>query len=103
MAGLALDVTTPLSALASLIQTNWHDSRSETDTASILLELRVVQTLLQGQCACPRLVLGAILISKYRALLLFDLGFLGQLCIFGERDPTHYIGERPKFWVRWWW
>jgi hypothetical protein len=72
--------------------------RSKTDTASILLQLRVVKTLFQWQGARPRLVLGNILVGKDGAFLLDYRGILGQFGIFGEGNATHYIGDRPRYW-----
>ena len=71
-------------------------SRCEAHTAGILLEFRIIETLLQGKRARPGLVLRAILIGKNGRFLLARLGLLGQFCILCERNLTHYIGDRPK-------
>jgi hypothetical protein len=71
--------------------------RSETHTASILLQRGVVKTLLHRKRARPRLVLRAILVLEYLVGLLFNIGLVRQFGILGERNSTHYIGKRPKY------
>ena len=106
VARFALDVAVQLLALLARAQSNrGSHARSESDTASILFKLRIIQALLQGKRACPGLVLRAILIGKHRRrvlVLFFNLRVLWQFCILGERDPTHDIGKRPKWWDRAW-
>lgn len=96
MARFALDVTARYQRKSPLSATMWRYVRSKTNTASIFLEIGVIETLLQGQCARPRLVLGAILIRKDGAFLLDKRSILGQFGIFGEGNATHYIGGRPN-------
>src|SRR5690242_14865246 len=76
--------------------------RSETHTASILFQRGVIETLLHGKRTRPGLVLRAILVLENLVGFLFDVGLVRQFGILGERNSTHYIGERPKYGDRRW-
>lgn len=76
------------------------DVSSEAYTTSVLLQRRVVETLLLGQRTCPRPVLGVIFVWVDAVRLglfvyLFDLLEAMLFYMFGERDSTHPIGKKP--------
>jgi len=86
----------------------WKGLRSKAYTARILLKLGVVETLLQGEGSCPRFIFGTILVLEDTALFsVYNVGRRGWFGIFGECDPTHSFGDRPKFsgkagtWEKW--
>jgi hypothetical protein len=75
------------------------DVGSKTDTTSILLERRVIETLLHGQGTCPRFVFRSILIIVHAVRLFWDLFDLVDAALFyivDERDSTHSIGAMPR-------
>lgn len=74
------------------------DVGSETNTAGILLEFGVVETLLQRKGARPRLVLWCILVLIDVRGLLFDLIIVDGVLdyIVGEGDSTHCFGVKPN-------